>query len=175
MHQSWTSLTGSRKIAHTACVAGCGIATWPQNFRPITTKGKEVRYPMPAAGKRFLIQRAALTERRGTTGQPTIQETAMPAVRGQVDRLLARATHEQGGIPGMFWQNKSLQKALRLLAEAKPMNSNYTAPSRMRIGGALRLEVFAEVNAAVTEVAEDCDVATGSSDGWDNVSNTHFL
>ena len=45
----------------------------------------------------------------------------------------------------------------------------------MRIGGALRLEAFAEVNAAVMEVTEDCDVVTGSSDGWDNVSNTHFL
>ena len=45
----------------------------------------------------------------------------------------------------------------------------------MAVCGALRLEVFAEVNAAVAEVTEDCDVFTGSSDGWDNVSNTHFL
>ena len=90
-----------------------------------------------------------------------------------MDCLLARAAHEQGNIPDMFWQNKSLRKALRLLAEAKPMN--YTAPSRKIIGGALRLEVFAEVNAAVMEVIEDCDVITGSSDGWDNLSNTHFL
>ena len=52
---------------------------------------------------------------------------------------------------------------------------NYTAPFRKKIGGALRLEVFTEVNAAVAEVTKDCDVFTGSSDGWDNVSNTHFL
>ena len=121
-------------------------------------------YPLFAAGKRFLIQRAALTDRRGTTRQPAINETAMSAVRSQVDRLLTQAAHEH---------LQSLRKALRLLAESKLMN--YTAPSRKRIGGALRLEVFAEVNAAVAEVTEDCDVVTGSSDGWDNISNTHFL
>ena len=126
---------------------------------------------MFAAGKRFLIQRAQHT--KGSSVQPTIKEATNSAVRSQVDRLLARAAHEQGNIPDKFWQNKSLRKALRLLTEAKPMN--YTAPCRKRIGGALRLEVFAEVNAAVEEVCEDCNVFTGSSDGWDNVSNTHFL
>ena len=57
-HQSWTSLTGSKKIdiAHIACIAGCGIATCPQNFRPITDKEKEALYPLFAAGKRFLLQ-----------------------------------------------------------------------------------------------------------------------
>ena len=49
---------------------------------------------------------------------------------------------------------------------------NYTAPCRKRIGGALRLEVFAQVNQAVAEVIEDCGVITGSQDGWDNVSNS---
>ena len=54
---------------------------------------------------------------------------------------------------------------------------NYTAPCCKRISGALCLEVFAEVNAAVEEVCKDCNIFTGSesSDGWDNVSNMHFL
>ena len=125
-------------------------------------KEKEALYPMFAAGKRFLLQRAAISGRREDAKQPTFKEATISAVRGQVDRLLARAAHEKGNMPDMFWKNKSLRKALRLLAEAKPMN--YTAPCRKRIGGALRLEVFAEVNAAVAEVTEDCDVFTGSSD-----------
>jgi hypothetical protein len=143
-----------------------------RTYQKITDKEKEVLYPMFAAGKRFLMLRAQHTK-GGSSGQPTIKDATTSAVRSQVDRILARAAHEQGNIPDKFWQNKSLRKALRLLAEAKPMN--YTAPCRKRIGGALRLEVFAEVNAAVEEVCEDCDVFTGSSDDWDNVSNTHFL
>ena len=163
-HQSWTSITGTKKIAHIACIAGCGIATCPQSFRPITDKEKEALYPMFAAGKRFLTQRASHSDKRGSSSQPTIKDVTISAVRCQVDRLLARgrAAHEQGNIPDKFWKNKSLREALRLLAEAKPMN--YTAPCTKRIGGALRLEVFAEVNAAVAEVTEDCDVFTGSSD-----------
>ena len=128
-HQSWTSLTGSKKIAHIACIAGCGISTCPQSFRPVIEKEKEAPYPVFAAGKRFLIQRAALTDKCGTTSQPTIKETAISAVRRQADRLLSRAAHEQGNIPDQFWQNKSLRKSLRFLANANPMNyTQYTVP-----------------------------------------------
>ena len=51
----------------------------------------------------------------------------------------------------------------------------YTVPHRKRIGGELRKDVFSEVERAVEEVEEDCDVVTGSSDGWNNIANTHFL
>ena len=85
-------------------------------------KEKEALYPMFAAGKRFLLQRAAITGQREVANQPTFKEATTSAVRGQVDRLLARAAHEQGNIPDMFWQNKSLRKALRLLAESNQGN-----------------------------------------------------
>ena len=149
----------------------------PSKFSPDHRRGEGSSVPAvrcwEKVRKSTSNQRAALTDTRGAKTQPTIVETTISAVRSKVDRLLARAAHEQGHIPNIFWQNKSLRKALRLLAEAKPMG--YTAPCRTRIGGALRVEVFAEVNLAVAEVADDCDVITGSSDGWDNVSSTHFL
>ena len=48
-------------------------------------------------------------------------------------------------------------------------------PNRKRIGDDLRKQVYAEVERAVEEVEDDCGVVTGSSDGWNNVANTHFL
>ena len=100
--------------------------------------------------------------------QPTLPEVDCAATRQQVDLLLSRASAEQGNLSDMFWQNKPLRKALRLLAEVKLMGYTVHVPNRKRIGGDLRKQVYSEVERAVEEVEEDCDAVTGSSDGWNN-------
>ena len=110
--------------------------------RSDTDKDKSKLYPLFAAGKRYLELRGSLREAIGKQSglsQRTLEEVNSSVTRQKVDLLLVRASAEQGNVSDSFWQNKSLRKALRLLAEAKPMG--YTVPHRKRIGGELRKDV----------------------------------
>ena len=176
---TWTSMTGTKRMAHLCQLSGHGVIPCKQTKSKISPTLVERLLPLWAGGQQHLKAREAVQKDKAAkssaaqANQKKLTDCVDDIVAKEVTDLLSRAHHDAGNIPDQFWGNKHLQRALCKLAECKPMQ--FKTPSPKQMAGPLLKSQMQQVQDLVDNIFAGQDCNSLSMDGWDHVVKNHWL
>ena len=171
------NLSPRKRLAHLCGIKGVNILTCTQSVKEIPEPVMRKLLPLIKEGRDRLQEEAEV--QGATVALKKARQKHLPTLlsnghASKAAEYFSRAHHTMGNVPDRLWANEWFLKGLQELVKLPP-DFVYKAPTPKQFAVEFLIKETERVDSDKGEVLADCDVATGSMDGWDNMVKTHWL